>query len=54
MKDLLNLLKTQDHIGDFDGIRIGLYANISRPDEAHLVSEYRLDGVGRRAPGVRR
>ena len=24
MKDLLNLLKTQDHIGDFDGIRIGL------------------------------
>ncbi len=29
-----------------DGIRIGLYANISRPDEAHLVSEYRLDGVG--------
>ncbi len=29
-----------------DGVRIGLYANISRPDEAHLVSEYRLDGVG--------
>ena len=29
-----------------DGIRIGLHANISRPDEAHLVSEYRLDGVG--------
>ncbi len=24
MKDLLNLLKTQDQIGDFDGIRIGL------------------------------
>jgi DNA-directed RNA polymerase subunit beta' len=24
LKDLLNLLKTQDHIGDFDGIRIGL------------------------------
>ena len=29
-----------------DGVRIGLYANISRPDEAQLVSEYRLDGVG--------
>ena len=29
-----------------DGVRIGLHANISRPDEAHLVSEYRLDGVG--------
>lgn len=29
-----------------DGVRIGLYANISRPDEAHLVQEYRLQGVG--------
>ncbi len=29
-----------------DGVRIGLYANISRPDEAQLVSEYGLDGVG--------
>ncbi|WP_186409273.1 phosphoenolpyruvate--protein phosphotransferase [Candidatus Accumulibacter aalborgensis] len=29
-----------------DGVRIGLHANISRPDEAHLVSEYCLDGVG--------
>ena len=25
---------------------IGLYANISRADEAHLVPEYRLEGVG--------
>jgi phosphotransferase system enzyme I (PtsI) len=29
-----------------DGVRIGLYANISRTDEAHLVLEYGLDGVG--------
>jgi phosphoenolpyruvate-protein phosphotransferase (PTS system enzyme I) len=29
-----------------DGVRIGLYANINRPDEAHLVLEYRLQGVG--------
>ena len=29
-----------------DGVRIGLHANISRPDEANLVPEYRLDGVG--------
>jgi phosphoenolpyruvate-protein phosphotransferase (PTS system enzyme I) len=29
-----------------DGVRIGSYANISRADEAHLVLEYRLDGVG--------
>ena len=29
-----------------DGVRIGLYANISRTDEAHLVLEYRLEGVG--------
>jgi phosphoenolpyruvate-protein phosphotransferase len=29
-----------------DGVSIGLYANISRADEAHLVSEYRLEGVG--------
>jgi len=29
-----------------DGVRIRLFANISRPDEAHLVSEYGLDGVG--------
>ncbi len=29
-----------------DGVRVGLYANINRPDEAHLVSEYGLDGVG--------
>jgi phosphoenolpyruvate-protein phosphotransferase (PTS system enzyme I) len=29
-----------------DGLPIGLYANISRPDEAHLVMEYQLKGVG--------
>ena len=29
-----------------DGVRIGLYANISRIDEAHLVLEYGLNGVG--------
>jgi phosphoenolpyruvate-protein phosphotransferase len=29
-----------------DGVRIGLYANICRTDEAHLVLEYGLDGVG--------
>ncbi len=29
-----------------DGVRIGLFANISRTDEAHLVQEYGLDGVG--------
>ncbi|MGA2322814.1 MAG: phosphoenolpyruvate--protein phosphotransferase [Sedimentisphaerales bacterium] len=29
-----------------DGVSIGLYANINRADEAHLVSEYRLEGVG--------
>jgi phosphoenolpyruvate-protein phosphotransferase (PTS system enzyme I) len=29
-----------------DGVPIGLYANISKPDEAHLVREYRLQGVG--------
>lgn len=29
-----------------DGVRIGLYANISRADEAYLVPEYRLEGVG--------
>lgn len=29
-----------------DGIHIGLYANISRTDEAHLALEYGLDGVG--------
>jgi phosphoenolpyruvate-protein phosphotransferase len=29
-----------------DGVRIGLYANIGRADEAHLVLEYKLDGVG--------
>jgi phosphoenolpyruvate-protein phosphotransferase (PTS system enzyme I) len=29
-----------------DGTRIRLYANISRTDEAHLVLENRLDGVG--------
>jgi phosphoenolpyruvate-protein phosphotransferase (PTS system enzyme I) len=29
-----------------DDVRIGLYANIARADEAHFVLEYRLDGVG--------
>ncbi len=29
-----------------DGVRIGLYANISKPDEARLALEYRLQGVG--------
>ncbi|PKN87662.1 MAG: phosphoenolpyruvate--protein phosphotransferase [Deltaproteobacteria bacterium HGW-Deltaproteobacteria-1] len=29
-----------------DGVRIGLYANIGRTDEANLVLEYKLDGVG--------
>jgi phosphoenolpyruvate-protein kinase (PTS system EI component) len=29
-----------------DGVRIWLNANIDRADEAHLVLEYRLDGVG--------
>ncbi len=29
-----------------DGVCIGLYANICRTDEAHLVLEYGLDGVG--------
>jgi phosphoenolpyruvate-protein phosphotransferase (PTS system enzyme I) len=29
-----------------DGAHIGLYANISKTDEAHLVLEYGLDGVG--------
>ena len=29
-----------------DGVRIGLYANISKPDEARLAVEYRLQGVG--------
>jgi phosphoenolpyruvate-protein phosphotransferase len=29
-----------------DGIEIGLHANISRPDEARIVLEQRLDGVG--------
>ncbi len=29
-----------------DGVRIGLHANISRPDEATIVLEHRLDGVG--------
>jgi phosphoenolpyruvate-protein phosphotransferase (PTS system enzyme I) len=29
-----------------DDVRIGLYANIGRADEAHFVLEYRLDGVG--------
>jgi phosphoenolpyruvate-protein phosphotransferase (PTS system enzyme I) len=29
-----------------DGIPIGLYANISRPDEAYMVREYHLQGVG--------
>jgi len=29
-----------------DGVRIGLLANISREDEACLVSEYKLEGVG--------
>ena len=29
-----------------DGVHIGLYANICRTDEAHLVLEYRLEGVG--------
>ena len=29
-----------------DGVRIGLYANISRADEAYLILAYRLDGVG--------
>ena len=29
-----------------DGVRIGLYANIGRTDEAHLVLEYQMDGVG--------
>jgi phosphoenolpyruvate-protein phosphotransferase (PTS system enzyme I) len=29
-----------------DGVPIGLYANISRPDEAHMVREYHLEGVG--------
>jgi phosphoenolpyruvate-protein kinase (PTS system EI component) len=29
-----------------DGVHIGLYANICRPDEAHRVREYRLEGVG--------
>ncbi len=29
-----------------DGVSIGLYANISRADEAYLVSKYRLEGVG--------
>jgi phosphoenolpyruvate-protein phosphotransferase len=29
-----------------DGVHIGLYANISRADEAHLVPEYQLEGVG--------
>ncbi|MDD5170065.1 MAG: phosphoenolpyruvate--protein phosphotransferase [Syntrophales bacterium] len=29
-----------------DGVRIGLYANIGRTDEARLVLEYQLEGVG--------
>jgi phosphoenolpyruvate-protein phosphotransferase (PTS system enzyme I) len=29
-----------------DGVDIGLYANIGRPDEAGIVLEHRLDGVG--------
>ena len=29
-----------------DGVPIVLYANLSRPDEARLVAEYGLDGVG--------
>lgn len=29
-----------------DGVHIELYANICRTDEAHLVLEYRLEGVG--------
>ena len=29
-----------------DGVDIGLHANIGRPDEAAVVLEYRLDGVG--------
>jgi phosphoenolpyruvate-protein phosphotransferase len=29
-----------------DGVRIRLYANIVRADEAHIVLEYKLDGVG--------
>jgi phosphoenolpyruvate-protein phosphotransferase len=29
-----------------DGVRIGLLANISKPDEARLALEYRLEGVG--------
>jgi phosphotransferase system enzyme I (PtsI) len=29
-----------------DGVEIGLQANIGRPDEARLVLEHRLDGVG--------
>jgi phosphoenolpyruvate-protein phosphotransferase (PTS system enzyme I) len=29
-----------------DGVEIGLHANIGRPDEAGLVLEHRLDGVG--------
>ena len=34
------------HSGTKDGVHIGLFANICRPDEAHLVREYRLEGVG--------
>ncbi|MEI6149423.1 MAG: phosphoenolpyruvate--protein phosphotransferase [bacterium] len=29
-----------------DGVSIGLHANISRTDEARLILEYRMDGVG--------
>ena len=29
-----------------DGVNIGLHANIGRPDEASIVLEYRLDGIG--------
>lgn len=29
-----------------DGLEIGLYANIGRPDEASVVLEYNLDGIG--------
>ncbi len=29
-----------------DGVDIGLHANIGRPDEAGVVLEYRLDGIG--------
>ena len=45
-RDLAEAREVAQESATKDGVRIGLLANISKPDEARLALEYRLEGVG--------